>query len=80
MPYQHVRPVPVVAMSLTKAAASTGLRVERISDAVKNGELRAHRIGTKTRITCDALRQWIDSHPPASRNRQTEQVPCQSPA
>jgi excisionase family DNA binding protein len=67
--YQHVRPVPVVAMSPTKAATATGLSIDRIRTAIKSGALRSHRIGVKTRITADALRQWIESHPPASRNR-----------
>jgi hypothetical protein len=47
MPYEHVRPVDVVAMSPTAAAASTGLRPERIQAAVRAGEIRAVRIGCK---------------------------------
>jgi excisionase family DNA binding protein len=67
MPYQHVRAGPVVAMSPTRAAASAQLRPERISAAVKNGELRAVRIGTKSRILTSDLERWLLSHAPASR-------------
>ena len=56
MPYEHVRPVDLVAMSPTAAAASTGLRPERIQAAVRAGEIRAVRIGCKTRI--QAAFQW----------------------
>ncbi len=49
MPYEHVRPVDVVAMSPTAAAASTGLRPERIQAAIRDGSLRAVRVGTKRR-------------------------------
>ncbi len=67
MPYQHVRPVPVVALSPSKAAASTGLRPERIASAIRSGELHAVRIGTKTRITIFELSRWVDAHAPAMR-------------
>jgi hypothetical protein len=67
MPYQHRKPVEPVAYSLSKAAAATELRIERLTAAIRSGELRSHRIATKTRVTADALRTWIESHPPASR-------------
>jgi excisionase family DNA binding protein len=67
MPYAHVRPVPVVALSPSKAAASTGLRPERIASAIRSGELRAVRIGTKTRVSISELGRWVDSHTPATR-------------
>ncbi len=67
MPYQALRPVPVVALSPSRAAASTGLRPERISAAVRSGELRAVRVGTKTRILQSELERWLSSHAPASR-------------
>ncbi len=67
MPYEHVRPVDVVAMSPTAAAASTGLRPERIQAAVRAGEIRAVRVGTKTRILASDLERWLLSHAPASR-------------
>ena len=69
MPYQHVRPVQPVALSPSRAAAATGLRPERIASAIRNGELRAVRIGTKTRITIQALSEWLESFPPATRRR-----------
>jgi excisionase family DNA binding protein len=59
MPYQHVRPTRVVALSPTKAATAVGIRQERIAAAIRSGELRIHRIGTKTRITMRALWDWI---------------------
>ena len=67
MPYEHVRPVDVVAMSPTAAAASTGLRPERIQAAMRAGEIRAVRVGTKTRILKSELERWLLSHAPASR-------------
>jgi excisionase family DNA binding protein len=67
MPYQHVRAGPVVAMSPTRAAASAQLRPERIQAAVRAGELRAFRVGTKTRILASELERWIASHDPAAR-------------
>lgn len=74
MPYTHRKPVEPVAYSIPKAAAATELRPERITAAIKCGELRSHRIGVKTRITADALRQWIESFPPASRVRRNEEA------
>lgn len=67
MPRAHVRPVPLVAMSPAKAAASTGLRPERIAAALREGWLHAHRVGTKTLILTRDLEAWIASHPSAFR-------------
>lgn len=67
MPYQHVRPVPVVALSPLMAATATGLRPEKISAAIRSGDLEAVRIGTKTRITISALERWLESHASAAR-------------
>jgi len=72
MPYQHVRPVPVVALSPTQAAASTGLNPERIQAAIRDGSLVAVRVGTKTRVLRSSLERWLLSH--AAASRQTEQV------
>lgn len=71
MPYQHKRPVEAVALSPLKAAAATGLRPERISRAIAQGELRAHRVGVRTLITRDELCRWIASFPPAFRTRRS---------
>lgn len=67
MPYTHVRPVPVVALSPTQAATATGLRPERIQAAIRDGSLRAVRVGTKTRLLQSDLERWLLSHAPASR-------------
>lgn len=67
MPRPHVKPVPLVAMSPNQASTATGLRQERIRAAVRNGELRAVRIGTKTRILKSELERWLLSQAPASR-------------
>jgi excisionase family DNA binding protein len=67
MAYVHVRPVVAVAMSPSRAAASTGLRQERISAAVRAGEIRAVRVGVKTLILKSELERWLMSHAPASR-------------
>jgi excisionase family DNA binding protein len=69
MPRAHVKPVALVAYSPNQASAATGIRPERIAAAVKNGELHAVRVGTKTRISFNSLQRWLDSHDPASRQR-----------
>lgn len=69
MPRTHVRPVPLVAMSPAKAAAATGLRPERITDAIAGGWLPSYRIGNKSLILARELEAWIASHPPAFRVR-----------
>lgn len=46
MPYRHSRPVPVIALSPTRAAAATGLKLTRIQAAIRDGSLGAHRVGT----------------------------------
>jgi excisionase family DNA binding protein len=67
MPRMAIKPVPLVAYSPNQASEATGLRPERISAAVRNGELHAVRVGTKTRISFNSLQRWLDSHAPASR-------------
>lgn len=67
MPYQHVRPVDVVAYSPTRAAAATGLRPEKIQAAIRDGSLRAVRVGVKTLILRSSLEAWLLSYGPASR-------------
>jgi len=69
MPRVHVKPVALIAFSPNQASAATGIRQERISAAVKNGELHATRVGTKTKITFNALQDWIEGHDPATRQR-----------
>lgn len=80
MPYRHKKAVAPVALSPLKAAAATGLRPERIAAAIRDGELRAHRVGTHTRITVEALNEWIASFPPAFRRRSTEDGAAHVPA
>ncbi len=67
MPRALVKPVPLAAYSPTQASEATGLRPERIAAAIKRGELHAVRVGTKTKITFRALQDFIDGHPPATR-------------
>ena len=69
MPRQHVKPVPLVAYSISQASAATGIRPERLSAAARSGELHAVRIGVKTKISFRSLQDWINSHDPASRQR-----------
>jgi hypothetical protein len=69
MPYKHVRPVSPVALSPSRAAAATGLNYERvILPALRDGSLRASRIGTKTRILVRDLEAFILSHGPSAAN------------
>ncbi len=67
MPRAHVKPVPLVAVSPNQASTATGLRPERIAAAIRSGEVRAFRVGTKTKILCSELERWIASHDPATR-------------
>lgn len=63
MPRIPVRPVELVAFSTEQAANASGLRQERIAAAVRNGELRAVRVGVKTKILRSDLEAWLLSHP-----------------
>ena len=67
MPRQHAKPVPLVALSPNQASTATGLRPERIAAALRAGEIRAFRVGTKTKILTSELERWVASHDPASR-------------
>jgi excisionase family DNA binding protein len=57
----------VVAYSPSSAAVATGLKLHRIQAAIRDGSLKAVRVGTKTRITRSALEAWLDGHPSATR-------------
>jgi hypothetical protein len=69
MPYEHVRPVPVVAFnSVNRAAASIGIRPERLSDAIRKGLCPAHRVGVKTIVLVRDLEAFVRLHPSATRS------------
>jgi excisionase family DNA binding protein len=57
----------VVAYSPRSASIATGLKLSRIQAAIRDGSLRAVRVGVKTRITRTALEAWLDGHPSAAR-------------
>jgi excisionase family DNA binding protein len=57
----------MIAVSPTQASARTGLRQERITAAVRAGEIRAFRVGVKTKILVSELERWVASHDPAAR-------------
>jgi excisionase family DNA binding protein len=63
----------IVAYSPSSAAVATGLKLHRIQSAIRDGSLRAVRVGTKTRITRASIEAWLDAMPPA--NRATAGVP-----
>jgi hypothetical protein len=67
MPRAHVKPVPLVALSLNQASTATGLRFERLAAAARRGELHVVKIGTKSRVSISELTRWVDAHPPATR-------------
>jgi excisionase family DNA binding protein len=67
MPRQAVKPVPLVCVSPFQASEATGIRQERIARAIRDGELRAYRVGTKSKILVSELERWIASHDPATR-------------
>ncbi len=67
MPRAHVKPVPLVALSLNQASTATGLRFEKLAAAARRGELNVVRIGTKSRVTISELQRWVDCHSPAMR-------------
>jgi len=57
----------VVAYSPSSAAIATGLKLHKIQAAIRDGSLRAVRVGTKTRITRNSLEAWLDAMPSARR-------------
>jgi excisionase family DNA binding protein len=61
----------VVAYSPSSAAVATGLKLYRIQAAIRDGSLRAVRVGTKTRITRTAIETWLDTFPAATRVSKT---------
>ena len=61
----------VVAYSPSSAAIATGLKLHRIQAAIRDGSLRAVRVGTKTRITRSAIESWLDTFPAATRVTKT---------
>jgi len=69
MPKHEWPDAVVVAYSPSSAAIATGLKQHRIQAAIRDGSLKAVRVGVKTRITRTALEAWLDSFPPATRRR-----------
>jgi excisionase family DNA binding protein len=57
----------VVAYSPSSAAVATGLKLHRIQAAIRDGSLRAVRVGTKTRLTRTSIEAWLDAMPSAKR-------------
>jgi excisionase family DNA binding protein len=67
MPKHEWPDAVVVAYSPSSAAVATGLKLHRIQAAIRDGSLRAVRVGTKTRITRNSLEAWLDAMPSARR-------------
>ena len=63
MPRQHVKPVPLVAVSPNQASTATGLRPERIAAAFRDGEIHAFRVGVKTKILVGELERRRGERP-----------------
>ena len=61
----------VIAYSPSSAAVATGLKLHKIQAAIRDGSLKAVRVGTKTRLTRTAIEAWLDSHPSAQRKSAT---------
>lgn len=50
-----------LGMTVHEAAKASRIGRNRLYTAVKNGELRAIRVGRRWIIPTDALREWMDS-------------------
>lgn len=55
--------IEFLAFSVDQAAARTGLGRDKIYEAIRNGELAAHKAGRRTLLTSDALRAFLNSLP-----------------
>ena len=71
MPYQHVRPTPVVALSPTKAAQPLA-SVKRIAAAIRSGEFAA--IASEQKLGSPRARCGIGSD--LSSNNNNGEQPC----
>jgi excisionase family DNA binding protein len=53
-----------LAFSVDEAAARSDHGRDAIYDAIRNGRLKAKKVGRRTIITADDLRQYLNSLPP----------------
>ena len=62
-----VLPPEKLAYTLKEASATLGVGKTTIYKALATGELHAKKLGSRTLIPADALRQWIAAFPGARR-------------
>lgn len=58
----HV-PVTRLAYSIKEVAEAAGCGRDKVYDAIRNGQLRAHKWGARTIVSADEARRFIDSLP-----------------
>lgn len=61
MPRAMGKNYPVFAAPATEIARRACINVRHVNVAVKNGELKTHRIGTKKLILISDAIRWIES-------------------
>jgi excisionase family DNA binding protein len=64
-----------LALSIDEAAASAGLGLTRLRQEIREGRLRARRVGGRVLITNDDLVAWLASLPPHCGAAVAEQPP-----
>jgi excisionase family DNA binding protein len=56
-----MEPTPL-AYSIAEACALTSVGRTTLYTAIKNGDLKIHKVGRRTLITANDLVAWLDSH------------------
>jgi excisionase family DNA binding protein len=52
-----------LALPITDAAKAAGVGRSKVFEEIRDGRLRAVKIGRSTRIRIEDLRSWLDSRP-----------------
>jgi hypothetical protein len=64
---QHKTELPLLSVGPDKASEITDTSRTRIFQAIRDGELTAHKAGKSTIIEIDELRRWVRSLPTRGR-------------
>ena len=59
---QHI-PLERLAYSVNELADAAGCGRDKIYDAIRNGQLRAHKWGARTIVPAEEARRFIDNLP-----------------
>jgi excisionase family DNA binding protein len=55
--------LPTLAYSIEDAAKASGVGRTKLFELIKDGKLRARKVGRRTLITADDLKQMLDNLP-----------------